>query len=241
MGGAYDEAGMTEEMTSKLLDTDELVALIAHEVRSPLALVLGYGELLLSRWADLADEDRLDAARTMTEQARHLLQMVDNLLSDRSLERGTTGLRPVAHEPGPLVSRLARQIEPLAEGRAIDVEVQPGLPDVWVEPNAFRQVVVNLVTNAVRHSPPGTPVTMTVRNGGPGTVLVDVADRGPGIPPEDIDRAFSKFVRLDSRGPGLGLGLYVCRSLMAALGGDIEAAPRPGGGLVVTCGLRAVS
>jgi len=212
------------------LADEELHAVVAHDMRGPLAAIAGFGTTLAASWDAFDDETRRSLVARMTAQA-HLLQgLTDNMLAARTLD-----LEPVA--PAALLTDLAADLAPIAGDHPLGLEVAPELPPVVVDRARFAQVLGNLVTNAVRHSPPNAPITVRARADG-AWVRVEVRDRGPGIPPEHRARVFEKHVRLAREARGLGLGLFIASSLVRAMGGSMAIEDAEGGGAVVACRLR---
>ena len=134
------------------------------------------------------------------------------------------------------VGSALRHLDRRLTGRRVRVDLPADLPLVEVEAVAVEQVLVNLIDNALDHAPPDGPIEVTARPAGDGGVVVEVADRGPGLPAGAERRVFEKFFRAPRAGaharPGVGLGLAICRGLVEAHGGTITAANRPGGGAV---------
>jgi two-component system sensor histidine kinase KdpD len=159
---------------------------------------------------------------------------VGNLLNMIRVETGTLQAekewQPLEEVVGVALIRLADKLH----DHPVDTDIPPDLPLVPIDGLLIEQVLVNLLENAAKHTPPGTPVTIAARAEG-GHVLLTVADRGPGIPPGEEERIFDKFHRVPSASAagGIGLGLAICRGIVAAHGGRIRAEPRPGGGTVM--------
>jgi two-component system sensor histidine kinase KdpD len=133
-----------------------------------------------------------------------------------------------------LIGAVMTRLEGPLGGRPVSTSIDPSLPLLSVDPVLFEQVLVNLIDNAIKHTPPGTPIDIAVAasNGG---ISIEVADRGPGIPEGSEDLIFQKFHRGAGAGPrGVGLGLAICRGIVEAHGGTIRAARRTGGGAVFT-------
>jgi signal transduction histidine kinase len=216
---------------------EELHALVAHDLRSPLAAIVGFGETLDERWDELDDSLRRGLVGRMTKQARVLRTIADNLLSARAIDLAelVLDLRPVA--PAALIPDIADVVRPMCGDHALGVQVSPELPVVVVDRTAFFQVILNLVSNAVRHSPPGSPIGLTARADG-AWVAVEVTDRGPGIPTADRVRVLEKHVRLTRESKGLGLGLYVAACLSRAMGGALAITDVDGVGTRAVCRLK---
>ncbi|HZE74843.1 MAG TPA: ATP-binding protein, partial [Gemmatimonadales bacterium] len=164
---------------------------------------------------------------------RRMNRMVANLLDMVRLESGALEVQkewqPIEEVIGVALIRMG---DPLA-GREVTTSVPSDLPPVFIDGLLIEQVLINLIENALEYSPAGTPIEISARTG-PQAVTVDVADRGPGLPPGDEARIFEKFYRTRDQGPGAGagLGLTICRGIVTAHGGRIWAENRPDGGAV---------
>ncbi len=156
------------------------------------------------------------------------------------LQAGVLGLasQPVAVEE--VVPRSIDDLGPLAD--RVEGELSAGLPDIVADPALLERILVNVMTNAVRHSPAGAKVLVTASSHG-GQVEIRVIDRGPGIPPEAHDRVFMPFQRLGDRDnhTGVGLGLALSRGLAEAMGGTLVPEETPGGGLTMIITLPIAS
>jgi two-component system sensor histidine kinase KdpD len=209
-----------------------LLSSVSHDLRTPLAVLTGGTSTLLDATARLDDAGRRDLLQTMHEEAERLDRLVQNLLEMTRLESGGVRLRKQWHTIEEMVGAALHRFAARLSGRPVITRLPPDLPLVEVDELLIGQVLVNLVDNALRYSPEGSPidVSASVVDGG---VVVEIADRGPGLAAGDEARVFEKFYRgptVPSRGSGLGLS--ICRGLVEAHGGRIEAANRPGGGAV---------
>jgi two-component system sensor histidine kinase KdpD len=156
------------------------------------------------------------------------------------LESGTLRLRL---EPGDLQdvigSALAHLDDPF-KNRPVNVNLAERLPLIPMDFVLMEQVLINLLDNAAKYSPPGAPIEINVNFQG-GEALIRISDRGPGVPPDELERVFDKFHRLTRPGQvkGLGLGLSICKGIVEAHHGRIWAENRPGGGMLITVALPA--
>jgi two-component system phosphate regulon sensor histidine kinase PhoR len=222
---------------------DEFLAMAAHELRNPLASVRGYAELLLRRERQRADTDSRDVRglSLLSQQVAHMLSMVDNLLDVSRLDAGQIDVQMQRINLVSLAAQVLDHQRPSAAG--YELVLDAALPELWVECDEIRmyQVLTNLVSNAIKYSPPHTTVTIRVsRRTVPlepllllsansetndpvrHEALVEIVDRGYGISPEQQERLFQRFYRVKSRRvEGLGLGLYLSRQFILMHGGDI--------------------
>ncbi|GLW05164.1 sensor histidine kinase [Microtetraspora sp. NBRC 13810] len=207
-----------------------LLAAVSHDLRSPLASAKAAVESLRGAEIAWSDEDRAELLATADESLVKLDRLVANLLDMSRLQAGVLG---VAAEPVALAEIVPHAIEELGAfaGRVRD-EVSAGLPDVLADPALLERILVNLMSNAVRYSPPGESVLVTASRYA-GTLEIRIVDRGPGIPREAYDRVFLPFQRLGDRDThsGVGLGLALSRGLAEAMNGTLIPQETPGGGL----------
>jgi two-component system sensor histidine kinase KdpD len=218
----------TERLQTALLNS------ISHDLRTPLVSITGALSSLQEDETHLDMATRRNLVENALDEAERLNRLVGNLLSMTRLEAGAMR---IAKEPCELQdvvgSALTQMEEPLA-GRKVSVSIPDELPLVPMDFVLMDQVFVNLLDNAVKYSPSGAPIEVSARRDG-NNVVAEVADRGVGIPAEDLARVFDKFYRVQrpEMVGGTGLGLSICRGIVEAHGGAIEARPRPGGGTVV--------
>jgi signal transduction histidine kinase len=200
----------------------EIVSTVSHELRSPLTSVKGYTSLLMNRWDRLGDEQK----RMMLEQVNHdadrVTRLITELLDISRLETGRLVLRRQMIDLSTLTELVLEQMA--MEYPALDVtrRFDEAFPAVYADPDKVLQVITNLVENACKYgSPQGLEVTGEATEE---EVALSVTDRGPGIPPEDLDRVFTKFFRRPEGKPtGSGLGLWISRGLVEAHGGRLSA------------------
>lgn len=208
----------------------QFVADASHELRTPLTSIRGYADLFAYAAANEPAERERHLAR-MREEAGRMSLLLDDLLLLARLDAAETPLRP---EPVDLVAIAVAAADGFQAGRPdhpFTLEIEPTSLPLVGDPMRLRQVLDNLLTNAAVHTDPGTPVALRVRTE-PGWAVVDVADAGPGISPEDQSKVFDRFYRVDdsrTRGSGgTGLGLSVVRSLVTAHGGAVSLRSQPG-------------
>lgn len=204
---------------------EDLLAGVSHDMQTPLAILLG--SLKVLRASD-PSQDRAELYEGMARRGTQLRRLVQQFLDFSRLEAGhPIVVRPVMANVGPSLDQAARDIR----GRPVQLHLPDDLPPAYVDPERLDQVLANLISNALKFSPPGSPISL-VASATETTVEVVVADLGRGISASDLGRVFEKFQRgSDAAGtPGTGLGLYVSRALMEAQGGRLAAASRPGQG-----------
>lgn len=211
-------------------ERSDLVATVAHELRSPLTGVKGFVQALLTRWDKLSDEQKKLMLTTVHADSDRLSRLIAELLDVARIDTGRLQLHPRPSDAAVLVQRIADSVQ-AGTSRRIELDVAPGLSQVNVDPDKFTQVVTNLVENAVRHGEGRVRVRLApLPDAGDGpSVELTVDDEGEGIPVELRRRVFTKFWRGGVRG-GSGLGLYLVNGLVRAHGGTVTIADAPGGG-----------
>jgi K+-sensing histidine kinase KdpD len=220
----------TEERRSSLLSA------LSHDLRTPLAAITGAATTLRDESAAIDRAQQREMLDTICEEADRLERLVRNLLDMTRLESGAIAVKrqwlPLEEIVGSALTRLESQLE----GRPVRTDLPADLPLVSVDAVLLEQVFVNLLENAAKYTPAGSPVEIVARAADGRGVAIEVADRGPGIASGDESRLFEKFFRGRNTGStgstGAGLGLAICRGVISAHGGTIVAANRPGGGAV---------
>ncbi|WP_245156106.1 ATP-binding protein [Nocardioides sp. 503] len=211
-------------------ERSDLVATVAHELRSPLTGVKGFVQALLNRWDKLTDEQKKLMLTTVHADSDRLSRLIAELLDVARIDTGRLQLHPRPSDAEVLVRRIAESVA-AGTSREIELDVAGALPQVNVDPDKFTQVVTNLIENAVRHGEGRVSVRLAPLPDtaeAPGVELT-VDDEGEGIPAELRRRVFTKFWRGGVSG-GSGLGLYLVNGLVRAHGGTVTIADAPGGG-----------
>jgi two-component system phosphate regulon sensor histidine kinase PhoR len=233
---------------------DDFLAVAAHELRSPLAAVRGYTDLLVRREQRRGEEDspELRGLNILAQQVTHMLRMVDNILDVSRIDAGQVSLQLQRVNLVSLIEQVIEQQRPAAGDRLLALESDAPELNVICDSLRIRQVLTNLVGNAIRYSPAATRVSVRIAIEPAGAlavrhpsyaaarsnmdeqalmVLIAVHDQGAGISDEQLGRLFKRYARgRERRGEGLGLGLYLSREFVARHGGDIWAESREGQG-----------
>lgn len=213
---------------------DEFVLTASHELRSPLTSVQGFAELLMLEKDSLTPR-QVETVEIILDNCRHLVRLLNDLLDLARSDAGRLAVKLRPTELPPLIDEVVRTLRAQTEGSAqtLNEEIEPGIPPISAEPDRIRQILVNLVTNAHEYSPEGATIGVTARVVGD-EVEVSVSDDGPGIPENQLEHIFERFVRGDAgltqRVGGTGLGLAISKSLVELHGGTIEAESTPGRG-----------
>ncbi|MFJ8534948.1 ATP-binding protein [Streptomyces sp. NPDC093591] len=212
----------------------ELIATVAHELRSPLTSVKGFTATLLAKWERFTDDQKRLMLETVDADADRVTRLIAELLD---ISRIDSGRLEVRRQPVDIGAAVGRHIQAyVAAGQPADrflLRVEQPLPDLWADPDKIDQVLSNLIENAVRHGDGTVTIDITAtaspREGEDTGTSVTVSDEGPGIPEESMNRVFTRFWRGSKRG-GTGLGLYIVKGIVEAHGGAIEVGRAPGGG-----------
>jgi signal transduction histidine kinase len=215
-------------------ERSDLVATVAHELRSPLTGVKGFVATLLTKWDRLNDEQKKLMLTTVNSDADRLTRLIAELLDVARIDTGRLSLYPRPIDFVPAVERVLDSVR-AGTGREILLDAETDLPQIWADPDKFVQVVTNLVENAVRHGEGVVRITVTglgAADAYPG-VRMHVDDEGQGISPAIRSRVFTKFWKHGTRG-GSGLGMYIVHGLVSAHGGHVEIGDAPSGGARIT-------
>jgi len=180
----------------------------------------------------LDDATRKELLASIHQEADRLDRLVNNLLEMTRLESGAAAVRKEWQPLEGVVGAALKRLEPRLREHPVRVDLAPDLPLVPIDAVLIEQVFINILDNAVKYTPRGSPIAIRAATGG-GTVTVEIADRGPGFAAGDEERVFEKFYRgAVPGGPGVGLGLAICRAIIATHGGQIWAERGPAGGAV---------
>lgn len=215
-----------------------LLSSVSHDLRTPLTAIKAAASSLLQEDVQWDDETRQGFAQSIEREADRLNRLVGNLLDMSRIEDGALKVEKEWYSLATLIHDVLGRLRPLLEGRAVRINLPNDLLLVELDYVQIDQVLTNLLENAVRYTPPESPIEVSGHIEGE-QVIISVADRGPGIPPTDLEHVFDKFYRvLHSQSntgypAGSGLGLAVCKGVVEAHGGRIWAELRVGGGLVV--------
>ncbi len=252
LGEAY---AREQEIIDRLRQLDqfktELMAITAHDLRTPLAIIVGFASTLHDNADRLEPEQQQSLLQRIVVNTRRLSEFVENLLQFTRIESGELQIEFEPFDLVALVRRTVSEFEASEPQRRFEVEVADGVPRARGDESRQWQILMNLLSNAVKYAPEESPVTVGVRtvHRGDGTMIeVAVRDRGDGIPAAELPKLFGKFSRVDPAGAasaakkamGTGLGLYICRSLVEAHGGEISVQSTVGAGTTFTYTVPAV-
>jgi signal transduction histidine kinase len=215
----------------------EFIAGMSHELRTPLNAIIGFAELMHDGRVGPVSDDHREYLGDILTSARHLLELINDMLDISKVEAGRMELDPEDVDLHEVVAAVEPGLRALAgeRGLRLETDIGPGLTHVWIDPRRLRQVLINYASNAVKFTPAGGEVRIVLRARGD-VFDLEVHDTGVGISPEDLGKLFSEFVRLRSNDvdapPGTGLGLALTRRLVEAQGGRVSVTSSPGEGSI---------
>ena len=218
-----------EQLQTALLNS------ISHDLRTPLVSITGALSSLQDQDAQLDEASRRGLIKNAREEAERLNRLVGNLLDMTRVEAGALRLRLEPSDVQDVIGSALAQLEERLGDRRVNVRVPEEFPLVPMDFALMTRVLVNVIDNALKYSPPGSPIDVEAKLPA-GQLEIEVSDRGLGIPAEDLNRVFDKFYRVQRPGrvAGSGLGLSICKGIVEAHGGFVAAENRPGGGTTIT-------
>jgi two-component system sensor histidine kinase KdpD len=239
-----DQAALAIERVQLVADVDRarlaveadrlrsaLLTSISHDLKTPLAAILGAAGTLRDYLISMPEEDRLDLLSTVIDESERLNRFIANLLDMTKIESGAMEPNKALHYAGDIVGSTLRRSAKILARHRVTVDMPVDLPMIRVDPVLFEQVLFNLLDNAAKYAPAGTAIRIEAWADSD-SVVFQVMDEGPGIPPADLERVFDTFYRVrkgDQVRAGTGLGLSICRGFIEAMAGTITAGNRPGG------------
>src|SRR5574341_61311 len=208
-----------------------LLSSISHDLRTPLTAITGAVSTLLQNDIALDRSNRLELLETIQEEADRLNRTIKNILDMTRLESGALKINKEWQSLEEIVGVALGRLGDRLNDHPLALKLPGNLPLIPFDGLLLEQVIMNLFENAIKYTPKGSPLELGASES-LYTVTVELADRGPGIPPGEEERIFEKFVRARAAGSGAGLGLAICRAIITAHGGKIWAENRAGGGAV---------
>ena len=216
-----------DEMKSQLLST------VSHELRTPLASIKGFATTLLRDDVEWEEESRREFLAIIDEESDRLTELIGNLLDMARIEAGTLRVETEPTDLRPIILETVAEFRIMTRAHEIGVDLPAVLPPIMADPRRARQILRNLVENAIKYSPDGGPIKVSVRVRS-GEIQTSVADRGIGIEAEQLEHIFDRFYQVDNASTrkvgGSGLGLSICKAIVEAHGGSIWVESQPGAG-----------
>jgi PAS domain S-box-containing protein len=214
----------------------QFLANMSHELRTPLNAIVGFSDLMHKGRVGAVSEEQREYLGDILVSARHLLQLINDVLDLAKIESGKMEFRPETVDLTRLVGEVRDVLRGLTASKRIRIEtcIEPSLGTVFLDPARLKQVLYNYLSNAIKFTPESGRIQVRIAAEGPDDFRVDVEDNGIGIRPEDLARLFVEFQQLDAstakKYQGTGLGLSLTRSIVTAQGGRVEVASAPGQG-----------
>jgi K+-sensing histidine kinase KdpD len=231
-----------------------LLSAVAHDLRTPLATIKTGATNLLNPRMVWTEEDRREFLQVISLQIDHINHLVSNLLDMSRIEQGQLRLNKEPHQIGNVIDTVLERLQPVLSEHPVDTKLDPNVPPVPMDVVEIDEVLTNLLENAAKYTPPGTPIHVSASavvaapDSSNGFVEVQVADEGPGISQESLPFLFQRFYRVTAgkarsaesiggsgrsdSGSGWGLGLAIVKGIVEAHGGEVSASNHPGGGAV---------
>jgi two-component system sensor histidine kinase KdpD len=236
-----DQAALAIERVQLVADVDRaklaaeadrlrsaLLTSISHDLKTPLAAILGAAGTLRDYLSSMTEEDRIDLLSTVVDESERLNRFIANLLDMTKIESGAMEPNYALHYPGDIAGSTLRRSAKILARHKTQMTMPADLPMVRVDPVLFEQVLFNLLDNAAKYAPEGSVIRIEGWADAD-NVIIQLSDEGPGIPLGDLDRVFDTFYRVrkgDQVRAGTGLGLSICRGFIEAMGGTITASNR---------------
>lgn len=230
-----EQAKLTQMQIEAERLRNSLLSAISHDLRTPLATIIGSGSTLAANENQMTSRDRQELSLTIVEEAERMTCLVNNILDMARLDAGVAELNKQWYPVEEIIGTALSQLQKRLADRSVKVRMPPEMTMIHVDSVMIEQVLINLLENAVRYTPTATALDITVEILGD-SVEIAVADHGPGIPKGLEEKLFEKFyqTRHETAQSGVGLGLAICRAIVEVHGGRIRAQNRPGGGAVFT-------
>lgn len=231
---AIERVHLVEDMDRVKRDAESdrlrqaLLTSISHDLKTPLAAVLGAATTMRDLAPHLSDAQRTELIGTIVEESERLNRFIANLLDMTKLESGAVVPNSAAHDLGELVGATLRRATSILAQHTVKLDLGHDLPLIEVDPVLFEQALFNLLDNAAKYAPAGSAIQLRAAHSG-GQVELQVRDEGEGIPPAELETVFDKFYRVrkgDHIRPGTGLGLAIARGFIEAMGGRLSAGNR---------------
>ncbi len=216
------------------------LATMSHELRTPLHTIIGFSEIMLDPQIKINGGDHIDEyIGDIYSSATHLLNVVNDVLDIAKIESGRIEIEPISLSAASVIAGISRLFSERAHKNRVtlDTGVSINTPDLWADEHAVKQILFNLISNALKFTPAGGRITLTAAPS-VGGMEISVADTGVGIPQDQIERVLKPFEQIDNRyaktGNGTGLGLAVIQGLLKLHHGHLKVESQPGLGTTVT-------
>lgn len=231
---------LTDELIISEKAKNDFISSISHDLRTPLTAIKGWGETL--RAGDLAPDDATMGLGVICGETDRLIGLVEDLLDLSQLQAGQIRIQPEHIELPPLCEAVRQEFSLRAEAQrvALSVDIGPGLPVIDADPHRLKQVLVNVVDNALKFTHEGGAIAIACSSR-PGGVRLTVRDTGEGMPPDVLARVTDRFYKGDAKRAGSGLGLSIVSEIVKLHGGQLTVTSEPGRGTQVAIDLPAAT
>jgi two-component system sensor histidine kinase KdpD len=218
----------TEKLQTALLNA------ISHDLKTPLVSVIGVLSSLQEKSMKLDDSAKENLIQVAREEADKLNHLISNLLDESRIEAGAIRITRQPVEVQDIIGAALEQLGTRSTRHRLKIDIPSELPFIFVDVGLVVQALVNVIDNALKYSPPGTLIEIQAQSLN-GEMQIEIIDQGIGIPPQDIDRVFDKFYRIQrpDNVSGTGMGLSISKGIIESHGGRIEASNRSGGGTII--------
>lgn len=214
-------------MTEKEQSQEDFVSTVSHELRTPLTSIRGFAQTMLSSWDVLDDENKKKFLQIIEQQSNRLINLVENMLSVNKLQSFRDKLIYKNANANTIIEPVVQIVKQQYQTHKFECIFNKKIPDIFVDTDKFQQIMTNLIENAAKYSNEGTNITIKTdfsnRND---FVSIKITDEGIGISESDYEKIFTKFSRLDNpltrKAQGSGLGLYITKTLVVKMGGEIN-------------------
>lgn len=213
---------------------EDFISTVSHELRTPLTSIRGFAQTMLASWDKLDDESKKKFIQIIEQQSNRLINLVENMLSVNKLQSFKDKLIYKNTSANKIIDPIVQIIKHQYPNHNFETEFSKKIPNILVDVDKFQQIMTNLIENAAKYSNDGTTVTVkTDFSNMPDFASIKVIDEGVGIKEEDYDKIFTKFMRLDNpltrKAQGSGLGLYITKTLVKKMNGDIKVSSNESG------------
>jgi signal transduction histidine kinase len=209
------------------------LSMLGHELQTPLSIIKGYTSTLARSDAKWNKKTLRDGLQVIEEECDRLSKLVNRLLLASRIESRTVTLKKEPVQLSAMANKVVRRLESVTTIHKFEVDFEPDFPEVYADPDRMEEVLTNLVDNAIKYSPKGGRIAVTGR-ANKDEVVVTVSDEGIGIPRRELGRVFERFRRGEDgqvqKVRGMGLGLFICKSIVEAHGGQIDVSSESGRG-----------
>lgn len=213
-------------MVNEEKQQEDFISTVSHELRTPLTSIRGFAQTMLSSWDKLDDESKKKFIQIIEQQSNRLINLVENMLSVNKLQSFKDKLVYKNANANKIIETIVQIIKHQYPEHQFETDFNNKIPQIFIDIDKFQQIMTNLIENAAKYSNEGTKITVkTDFSCCPDYISIKVTDEGIGIKEEDFEKIFTKFSRLDNpltrKAQGSGLGLYITKTLIAKMNGNI--------------------